>query len=404
MAGVLSYLSNIVSYTWQTPSRVPVEVTASALTSSTDITMQSDKNDPYSVATALRCMQIIASAVAGCPLKAINTETGEPVHIDAFRPSGTSPTNVEIVETIVLHLAGWGNAYLRKQREKKTGRIIGLGPIHPSAMVVEYDAKAQRVGMPIEKRFLLANGERLTAKDILHIPGPSDDGVLGLSVVSKAARVLSAAREGDKTAERLGKQGLRINGILSTTDTKLNGDQADSVQKRWQERTAGVENAGKVAVLTHGLKFEQIDMSPADAQFLESRRFNVTEVARLFGVPGWMIGDQEKSTSWGTGMEQQFISFVTLTLKPYMQRIERRVTQELLDYETTKAEFKVEGLLRGDSKSRAAFYTAMTLIGAIVPDEIREFEDMPPVPWGAEPYRPYNEPAPIKESDDDGTD
>lgn len=387
--GALNMLGSIVSYGFQRPPGVPVQY--SYQTAGDDLWLGNEKDDPYSVATALRCMSIIASAVAGCPLRAVDVNSREVVPIQALQPSEYWPTNYEIIETMVLHLAGWGNAIARKQRDA-SGNIIGLGPIHPSTVKIDFDRSARDAGMPIEKRFALASGEELTSDDILHIPGPSDDGVMGLSVVSKAARVLTAARENDKTAEKLGRQGLRIPGILRT-DQKLEGEQADNVAARWKERTAGSDNAGRVPVLGSGLDFKQIDLSPSDAQFLESRKFSVSEIARLFGLPGWMINDQEKSTSWGSGMEQQFISFVTLTLKPYMQRIERRVTQELLDYSKHKAEFKVEGLLRGDSKSRAAFYASGVQHGWLVPNDIRPLEDMTTVPWGDDPYLPYNQSA-----------
>jgi HK97 family phage portal protein len=124
-------------------------------------------------------------------------------------------------------------------------------------------------------------------------------------------------------------------------------------------------------------------------------------------LPGWIINDQEKSTSWGSGMEQQFIAFVMLSLKPYFQRIEQRLTRELC-LPGDSAKFKIEGLLRGDSKSRAAFYNAGITGGWLVPNNIRPLEDLPPVPWGDEPYRPFNEPAgsttPTNDDDKDNDD
>ena len=163
---------------------------------------------------------------------------------------------------------------------------------------------------------------------------------------------------------------------------------------------AGAANAYEIAILDQGTEFHQLSMNPADAQFLETRKFQTTEVARFFGLPGWIVNDQEKSTSWGSGMEQQFVALVVITLKPYFQRIEQRVVREICDPVVEKAEFKVEGLLRGDSKARAAFYASGIQHGWMVPNEPRALEDMKPVAWGDEPYRPYNASASSQSGED----
>jgi HK97 family phage portal protein len=161
----------------------------------------------------------------------------------------------------------------------------------------------------------------------------------------------------------------------------------------WKNKHQGLSNSHEPGFLLGGSTWQDVQVPNDHAQFLETRKFQTTEIARLFGVPGWIINDQEKSTSWGSGMEQQFISFVVITLKPYMQRIEQRITRELIDPRVEKAEFKVEGLLRGDSKSRAAFYASGVTHGWLVPNDVRPLEGMAPVPWGDKPYRPYNKSA-----------
>jgi HK97 family phage portal protein len=201
--------------------------------------------------------------------------------------------------------------------------------------------------------------------------------------------------------------GLLTAGVLQSKE-ELTDEQAAILKARWRAKTGGMDNAHDVTVLDNSTEFKPLTLSPADAQFLETRKFSTTEIARIFGLPGWIINDQEKSTSWGSGMEQQFIAFVVLSLKPYFHRIEQRVTREVCDPTTEKAEFKVEGLLRGDSKARAAFYASGIQHGWMVPNEPRELEDLPPVPWGDEPYRPYNESARAQgastDADDTGDD
>lgn len=366
--------------------------------------------DPMRIGTALRCVQILASSVAGVPLRTRNVETRADVEIPALsmRRPGTTP--FETWETVVASLALRGNGYVRKVRNR-AGQLSHLVPIMPQRVKVKLgsDADAAAVGMPYVKRFVIDGDERnaLTEFDVMHIPGLSFDGLTGVSVLTHMRRTFEIAANADDLAARTYGQGLLLSGFLST-DQQLTAEQAAILKARWRARMSGKDNAFDVGILDNGASFQQVSMSPADAQFLEARRFQTSEIARIFGLPGWMINDQEKSTSWGTGMEQQFTTFVVLTLKPYMQRIEQRVTREILDPRTEKAEFKVEGLLRGDSKSRAAFYSSGITNGWLVPNDVRKLEDMEPVAWGDEPYRPYNESAGSQEngtgSDDDADD
>jgi HK97 family phage portal protein len=144
-----------------------------------------------------------------------------------------------------------------------------------------------------------------------------------------------------------------------------------------------------VIVLDSGAKFHQLSIPPADAQFLESRRFQIAEIARMFGVPSHMLMDTERSTSWGTGIEQQSIGFVVYTLRPWLTRVEQRVSR-LVRPHAAYARYAVEGLLRGDSAQRAAFYKAMWEIGVYNTNEIRALEERSPVDEGNTRYRPLN--------------
>lgn len=347
--------------------------------------------DPMRIGAVMRCVQILSSGVAGCPLRVHELATSEPVKIEALSAPKSSTTTFERFETIVAHLTLWGNAYVRKVRTRDR-RIVDLIPIHPSRVVVKVEDGAD-VGLPFVKRFEIDGGKvNLSEYEIMHIPGLSLDGVQGLSVIGNMRRTFGLLSDAEALAARMYEQGLLTNGYI-TTEKGLDAEKATILQNRWRARLGGMDNAFNISILDNGAKFEQLTMSPADAQFLETRKFQTTEIARIFGVPGWIINDQEKSTAWGSGMEQQFISFVVMTLKPYFHRIEQRITREICDPETEKAEFKVEGLLRGDSKARAAFYASGIQHGWMVPNEPRELEDLPPVAWGDKPYRPFNESA-----------
>lgn len=367
----------------------------------------SGTGDPLKVGTALRCVQLLSAAVAGCPLQVTERGSTQAVSIpllDAYR-EGQTP--FELWETVVAHIALWGNAYVRKVRGPG-GRIVGLLPIHPNRVRVETVDDRSEGGLPFGKVFIVDGRVRepLTAYEVMHVPGLSTDGVRGISIVANVRRTFGLAERSERMADRFYEQGMLLAGFLST-DAKLDQEKAEILRERWRAKLAGIDNAYEVAVLDQGTKFQQLSMSPADAQFLETRKFSTTEIARMFGVPGWLINDQEKSTSWGSGMEQQFTALVQITLKPYMQRIEQRITRELCDPRLERAEFKVEGLLRGDSRARAAFYNAGITGGWMVPNDVRPLEGLPDVAWGDVPYRPYNEPAgaakPPSTDDDEGS-
>ncbi len=354
----------------------------------------SSTSDPMRIGAALRCIQILSSGVAGCPLRVQEVATHAPVTIPALQSLRAGVTPFERWETVVAHIATRGNSYQRKVYARD-GRLVDLVPIVPSRVKVEVDdgQAAADVGRPWVKKFVVDGGKAVfTEHDILHIPGLSWDGVTGVSIIENLRRTFALASAAEAVAENMYDHGLLQAGYLMTNE-RVDEEQSSILKARWRAKSGGLDNAHDIMILDKGAKFEQLTLAPKDAQFLETRQFSTTEIARIFGLPGWIVNDQEKSTSWGSGMEQQFISFVVLSLKPYFHRIEQRVTREICDPTTEKAEFKVEGLLRGDSKSRAAFYASGIQHGWMTPNEPRELEDMPPVPWGDEPYRPYNEAA-----------
>jgi HK97 family phage portal protein len=184
--------------------------------------------------------------------------------------------------------------------------------------------------------------------------------------------------------------GSLATGILQT-EQRLEPKQADALKSRWKAKAAGIANAHDVVVLDAGAKFQQLSIPPGDAQFIESRKFQIDEVARMFGIPPHMLMQVDRSTSWGTGIEQQLIGFVQFSLQPtYLTRVEQRITK-ILKPQPVYAKYSLEGLLRGDSAARSAFYTAMWNIGVLSTNDIRRLEDQAPVgPEGDVRYRPLN--------------
>lgn len=367
------------------------------------------KVDPMQIGAVFRSVQILGDVVAGCPLK-VYTDSGDPkegrrevkLPVLTMERQGTTP--FELWQQVVAHLALWGNAYLRKIYSR--GRLVELVPIHPARVHVDTDDEeaARELGMPYVKRFVVDNrvDDPLTEREILHIPGLVIDGVKGLSVIGAARRTFELAANAEIVAGKMYASGMMSSGVVSlpappndarerAAHRKMTDEDALILKRRWQALSAGMQNASDVIVLTDGATYEQLTMSPADAQFLETRKFSVTEIARLFGLPGWVLNDQEKSTSWGTGMETMFTTMVKITLGGYFKRIEQRVTREICDPSRETAEFLLDALLRGDSKARAESYKAGIQFGYYTPNDVRSWENMPPVEWGDEPYRPYTD-------------
>jgi HK97 family phage portal protein len=276
----------------------------------------------------------------------------------------------------------WGNAYLWLGRNQ-LGQIAELWPIHPSRV------KAGRTSALGRKVYQVDGGEQPHTDDtILHLPAFGYDGVCGVSPIRIAREGIGLALAAEEYGAKLFGSGSLATGILQT-EQRLTPEQADVLQARWKAKRSGLGSAHETIVLDRGAQFTQLTIPPGDAQFIESRRFQIAEVARMFGVPPHMLMDTEKSTSWGTGIEQQGIGFVVYTLRPWLTRTEQRISR-ILKPEPVYARFSVEGLLRGDAAQRAAFYTSMFNIGALSTNEIRALEERGPVDGGDTRYRPLN--------------
>jgi HK97 family phage portal protein len=213
--------------------------------------------------------------------------------------------------------------------------------------------------------------------------------------------------------------GIRTNGAF-VSEHPLTKEQMAEVDEVLTEKYAGAMNAGRPLILNHGMKYESISMSPEDSQMLESRSFSVEDICRFFGVPPFMVGHTQKTTSWGTGLEQQTLGFQKFTLRRRLKRIEMALEKQLLSAADRSAgvtiEFNLDGLLRGDSKSRAESYASGIQNGYYTINEVRAWENLPPVPGGDEarvqiqnqpvsggPAKPATPPVDQEESDDEAS-
>lgn len=293
-------------------------------------------------------------------------------------------TPFEFWQTVYVHRRLWGNAYVRKLRNP-LGRIKELWPIHPGRVKVGRESEGGR------KVYSIDGGREVYVGDdqILHLPGLGYDGICGVSPIRAARESIGLALAAEEFGAKLFGSGSLASGILQT-EQRLTQKQADAIKNRWKARNTGMASAHDTIVLDRGATFKQLTIPPEDAQFLESRRFQITEVCRWFGLPPFLMFETEKSTSWGTGLEQQALGWVKIDLLPELTAVEQRVTKHVLKPAADYAHYNVEGLLRGDSKARAEFYRTLWNLGALSTNEIRAYEEKGPVEGGDVRYRPLN--------------
>jgi len=335
------------------------------------------------------CVRLLATSIASLPLPVYRRLPGGGKERDAGHPlypllhdqPNPEMTSCEMRQAMVGHLMLWGNAYANIERGAD-GRPIALWPLRPDRMRVE---RSPRTGQLLYRYSVPGGEERvLLADEVMHWRGLSSDGQIGYSPISLAREAVGMGLSAEEYAARFFGNDSRPGGILKTPN-KLTPESANASKESWQAAHGGLTNAHRVAVLQEGLEWQSIGIPPKDAQFLELRQFQRTEIAMLFGVPPHMIGDTERSTSWGTGIEQQGIGFVTYTLRPWLVAIEQRIKADLFlqaERETWFAEFLVDGLLRGDAKGRAESLAIQRQNGVINADEWREIENRNPLPDG----------------------
>lgn len=339
-----------------------------------------------------RATTLISSIGGSLPLHVMNMTTHKRVDNLLLADPHPEMTHYDLWKLSYVHRCLWGNSYHEKVKDG-AGRIRYLLPIMPWNVKV---GRAKPIPEnPTGKVFqiTLADGEKVTRTpaEILHIPGMMYDGICGLSPVRAAAAAIALALAAEDSASRLFGSGNLLSGILQT-EQRLDQEQAETLQQRWRSKFSGTANAHQVAVLDSGAEFQSMTMPSSDAQQLESRDFQITELSRYFGVPPYLMFQTEKSTSWGTGLEQQATGFTVWDLHPqWLAPTEGRITKECLLDPKVEARYKLEGLLRGDTVARAEFYTAQRNNGALSANDIRDLEDMPGIgPEGDMYLQPMN--------------
>ena len=341
------------------------------------------------------CVRILSEAVASLPLQFYRyTDDGgkekavdHPLYFLLHDEPNPEMTSFIFRETLMTHLLLWGNAYSQIIRNGK-GEVVALYPLMPDRMKVDrdehgrlyyeytvYDANdvdgrkgTNKVGRTV----------RLQPHDVLHIPGLGFDGLVGYSPIAMAKNAIGLAIATEEYGSKFFANGAAPSGVLEHPGTIKD---PSKVRESWQATFGGSGNANKIAVLEEGMKYTPISISPEQAQFLETRKFQIDEIARIFRVPPHMIGDLEKSSF--NNIEQQSLEFVKYTLDPWVSRWEQAMVRALLTPDEKKKyffKFNVDGLLRGDYQSRMNGYATARQNGWMSANDIRELENLDRIP------------------------
>ena len=335
------------------------------------------------------CVRILSEAVAGLPLHLYKyTDSGgkamaldHPLYHLLHDEPNPEMSSFVFRETLMTHLLLWGNAYAQIIRNGKN-EIVALYPLMPNKMSVDRDETGRLYYTYYrgsdeairDKEFAVT----LQPSDVLHIPGLGFDGLVGYSPIAMAKNAIGMAIACEEYGAKFFANGAAPGGVLEHPGTIKDPQR---VRESWQSTFGGSGNANKIAVLEEGMKYTPIGISPEQAQFLETRKFQINEIARIFRVPPHMVGDLEKSSF--SNIEQQSLEFVKYTLDPWVIRWEQSIQRSLLSRDEKAmyfVKFNLEGLLRGDYQSRMNGYAIGRQNGWMSANDIRELENLDRIP------------------------
>lgn len=356
---------------------------------------QTSAGKPVNERTAMQstavyaCMRILTESIVGLPLhlyKYNGNGKKMVVNHSLYRLLHDEPnpdmTSFVFRETLMSHLLLWGNAYAQILRDH-AGRVLGMYPLLPDKMEVDRDSVTGEIFYTYTKssdenpNIKQAGQVRLKKQDVLHIPGLGFDGLVGYSPIAMAKNAVGISLATEEYGAKFFANGATPGGILEHPGVVKDPER---LRQSWHAQF-GQKNSHNVAVLEEGMTFHQMTIPPEQAQFLETRKFQIDEIARIFRVPPHMVGDLEKSSF--SNIEQQSLEFVKYTLNPWVICWEQALQKSLLtDMEKGEyfIKFNVDGLLRGDYQSRMNGYAVGRQNGWFSANDIREMENLNPIP------------------------
>ena len=332
------------------------------------------------VSAVYACVRVIAETIASLPL-AVYEDTEEGSHKAMDHPlyrllhdePNSEMTSFVMRETMMSHLLLWGNSYSQIIRNGKN-HIVGLYPLLPEQMVVDRNVRGK-----LTYTYTTTSSEQVLLKpeEVLHIPGLGFDGIVGYSPIAVEKNAISLGIAAEEFGSKFFSNGARPSGILTHPNTVKD---PKKLREAWNSAYGGSANGGKVAVIEENMHFEAISIPNNEAQFLETRKFQVEEICRIYRVPPHLIGDLSRSTF--SNIEHQSIDFATHTIRPWLVRIEQAMNRALFP-ENEKGrfyvQFNIDGLMRGDYKSRMEGYAIARQNGWMSANDIRALENMNPM-------------------------
>lgn len=333
------------------------------------------------------CVRVLSEAIASLPLHVYKyTDKGKervqqhPLFYLLHDQPNPEMTSFIFRETLMSHLLIYGNAYAQIIRNGR-GEVIGLYPLMPDRIKVDRDERNRLVYIysrydEANPNFKVQGDIILRQEDVLHIPGLGFDGLVGYSPIAMAKNAIGISLACEEYGALFFGNGASPSGVLEHPGVIKNPER---VRDAWQKAYGG-NNNHRTAILEEGMKYTPISIPNNEAQFLETRKFQIAEIARLYRVPLHMIGDLEHATF--SNIEQQSLEFVKYTLDPWLIRWEQSLQKALLSESEKKQyfiKFNVDGLLRGDYASRMQGYATARQNGWMSANDIRDMEEMNPI-------------------------
>ena len=333
------------------------------------------------LSTVYACVRVISETVASLPFGVYEAIDGgshnaeeHPLYWLLHDEPNSEMTSFVLREVMLAHLLLWGNSYCQIIR---TGRnqITGLYPLLPDRMTVDRDKNGI-----LTYTYSTNTGQTviLAPEDVLHIPGLGFDGVIGYSPIALEKNAIGLGIASEEYGSKFFSNGARPSGILTHPNTVKN---PKALRESWNSAYGGSSNANRVAILEEGMRFEPIAIPNNEAQFLETRKFQVAEICRIFRVPPHLVGDLEHATF--SNIEHMSIDFAVHTIRPWLVRIEQSMNRALFNEQEKGryyTQFNIDGLMRGDYKSRMEGYAIARQNGWMSANDIRALENQNPIP------------------------
>lgn len=339
-----------------------------------------------SITAVYACVRIIAGPIGQLPCELLRKDgkkripaTDHPAYRALKRKPNPWMTAYKQRRLHVSHELLWGNGYAAIIRNGR-GQAMELWPLLPEVTrpLVE---DGELVYETIDED---GKPKRLPAHDVVHLSSISHDGILGLSRIALHREALGLARVTEEFGAAWFGQGSRSGGLLQLPG-EVSAEARKAMEKQWAEVEEGLDGAHKVRLLPAGATYTPLSIPPEDAQFLQTREFQIAEIARMYGVPLHMLESHQKSTSWGSGIEQMSLGFVRYTLADHIEGYEQELENKLLteeEQEEYTIKFNLNGLLRGDARARAEYYGIGIRDNWLTVEEVRELEDLGPMDDG----------------------